>query len=176
MTSQKVCWLWTTKIYLVLTETNSSQLKPLLPLPLLKKLLFCLLIVRSLARIYYQQYPFFIIKMCRLTQWICQHILSMAPRPLICSASPDWKVKAGALHNTQNFYVHMSHLDVFAPCPFYVLLCYVIYRLPQCSSGFIQDFSDQLSVIMSHYGKGLSVSNFNINVCCTSSSNCTCFH
>uniref|UniRef100_A0A667WJC6 Reverse transcriptase domain-containing protein n=1 Tax=Myripristis murdjan TaxID=586833 RepID=A0A667WJC6_9TELE len=49
-------------------------------------------------------------------------------------------------------------------------LCVLIYRPPKLISGFIQDFSELLSVIMLKYDRVLILGDFNIHVCCPSSS------
>ena len=46
----------------------------------------------------------------------------------------------------------------------------LVYRSPKLISGFIQEFSDLLSVIMLQYERFLILGNFNIHVCCPSSS------
>lgn len=50
------------------------------------------------------------------------------------------------------------------------LLCVLIYRPPKSNSGFIQEFSDLLALIMPSFDRVLILGDFNIHVCCPSGS------
>ena len=49
------------------------------------------------------------------------------------------------------------------------LLCILIYRPPKLP-GFIDEFSELLSVIMAQYERVLCIGDYNVHVCCASSS------
>ena len=169
-------------------KNNFISVQTIAPTPGLKPAKFCLLNVRSLANksficqdfISTNKIDFFIVTESWINPDDCSPLIESSPPDYLFFHQPRLTGRGGGLAVVHRNDFSCSRLSLgqfttFESLGFILknrlpILCVLIYRPPKFISGFIQEFSDFLSDIILKHDRVLIVGDFNIHVCCPTSS------